>query len=87
MKLKYTFDTMQLEDSIIAVPVNALNDGFRGVVKLNETAAAIFELLSRDITEDEIVEALLKEYDAPRETVSKAVHKCIIGFEEKGLLA
>ena len=86
MRLKYQFETMELEDRIVAVPVGTDVNEFHGVVKLNETSAFIFELLKNDITEEAIVDAMEKEYDAPRSQIAEDVKKCIEEFEEKGLL-
>ena len=86
MRLKYQFETMELEDRIVAVPVGTDVNEFHGVVKLNETSAFIFELLKNDITEEAIVDAMQKEYDAPRSQIAEGVKKCIEEFEEKGLL-
>ncbi len=86
MRLKYQFETMNLEDQIVAVPVGADVNEFRGVVKLNETSAFIFGLLTKDTTEESIVDAMEKEYDAPRSEIAEGVRKCLGEFEEKGLL-
>lgn len=86
MRLKYTFEKMDLDDQIIAVPVGEAAGEFRGVVKLNETAAFIFDLLTEDMTEEAIVDALEKEYDAVREVLAADVHRYVNEFREKGLL-
>lgn len=87
MRLKYQFETMELEDRIVAVPVGTDVNEFRGVVKLNDTSAFIFGLLKDEISEEAIVDAMEKEYDAPRSKIAEDVRKCIGEFEEKGLLA
>lgn len=86
MRLKYQFETMNLEDRIIAVPVGANVNEFHGVVKLNETSAFIFGLLANETTEEAIVDAMEKEYDAPRSVIEEDVKRCIAEFKEKGLL-
>lgn len=87
MHLKYTFDTMELDDRIVAIPVGEGANGYHGVIKLNETAAFIFELLKKETTEEEIVKILEEKYDAARDTLAEDVHKFIMEFEEKGFLA
>ena len=87
MRLKYEFEMVELDDQIIAVPVGEHVKDFHGVVKLNETAAFIFRLLSTDTTEAAIVDALRNEYDAQDERLSTDVHKYVNDFQEKGLLA
>lgn len=86
MKLKYLFENVELDDRIVAVPVGANVEDFRGVIKMNETATRIFDLLKDDITEDAIIDALVKEYEAPREVITADVQRCISEVRAKGLL-
>jgi uncharacterized protein YihD (DUF1040 family) len=62
MKLKYTFETMKLDEYIVAVPVGDDAEKFHGVIKLNESAAEIFDLLKEDTTEDVIIDELKNRY-------------------------
>lgn len=86
MRLKYTFDKMELNDQIVAVPVGDNADNYHGVVKMNETANAIFNLLAEDTTEEAIVEAMEKEYDVSKEILAADVKRYVQEFREKGLL-
>ena len=86
MRLKYTFDKMELNDQIVAVPVGDNADNYHGVVKMNETANAIFNLLAEDTTEEAIVEAMEKEYDVFKEILAADVKRYVQEFREKGLL-
>ena len=62
MKLKYNFETMELDDQIVAVPVGEGSQEFRGVVKLNESAMEIFSLLKEETTEEAVIAALRQRY-------------------------
>ncbi len=86
MRLKYTFETMKLDDQIVAIPVGEGATDYHGVIKLNETAAVIFELLKQENTEESIIEALEKKYDVSRDTVTRDVQHYIAMFREKGFL-
>ncbi len=86
MKLKYTFDLVEVDDHIVAVPVGGDEKPYHGVVKLNESAASIFKKLQEETNEDAVVEALLNEYNASKESLASAVHKCISELREKDLL-
>ncbi len=87
MRLKYSYEKMELNGRIFAIPVGDEADDCHGAVKMNGTAAAIFELLKKDTTEEAIVEAMEKEYDVAREVLSADVKRYIQAFREKGLLA
>lgn len=86
MKLKYTFTVMELDDQIMAIPIGEGADELHGVVKLNDTAAAIFNKLSEETSEDEIVKSLLEEYDISEDELKNFVHEYVGELSEAGLL-
>ena len=86
MRLKYTFDKMELNGQIVAVPVGDNADDYHGVVKMNGTANAIFDFLAEDTTEEAIVEAMEKEYDVSKEILVADVKRYVQEFREKGML-
>lgn len=86
MRLKQTFEVMELDDQIIAVPVGDGASQVHGLFKMNETAAFVFKLLQKGMTEQEIVDVMKKEYNAPEEKLSEDVHKCIETFIKMDLI-
>lgn len=87
MHLKYNFETMELDDRIIAVPVGEGTSSFKGIIKMNETGAAIFELLKTDTTEEAIVKEMEKEYEGDTYQLASDVKSIIADFVNKGLVA
>ena len=85
MRLKNHFETMNMRDVLVAVPVGD-DVEFNGAVKMNRTAAAIFELLKEDTTESDIVKALTRRFDAPQEEIAADVSRYLEAFRQKGLL-
>ena len=86
MKLKYQFEFMEMDDKIVAVPIGEGADDFHGVIKLNDSAAAIFELLTQDTTAEAVVDALAQKYDTPRAELTAFVTKYITELQAEGLL-
>ena len=86
MKLKFEFETVELDGEIMAVPVGDNADQFRGLLRLNETAADILSRLKEETTEEQIVEDMLKEYDIDRESLAAHVHSYILKLQEAGVL-
>lgn len=86
MKLKYTFEMMELDDQQMAVPVGEGADKFHGILKLNESAAAIFGLLKEDTTEEAIVEKLLEKYETTEEEARTYVHEYVSELKEEGFI-
>ncbi len=85
MKLKYTFEIMEIDDQLMAVPVGDGADEFRGILKLNASAVAIFGLLKEEISEEEIVEALKNEYEDSKE-LKTYVHDYLEQLKEAGFI-
>ena len=84
MRLKQHFECMPVMHMTVAVPMD--NGSFRGVLRLNKTAAAIVELLKEETSEEAIVDALAERFDAPRDTLAKDVERVIAMLREKDLL-
>lgn len=86
MKCKYTFEKMELDGDIVAVPVGDGADVLHAVLNLNEEAMRIIELLSEETTEDAIVAKLLSEYETTEREVQPLVHEFIGQLRQEGLL-
>ena len=87
MKAKYSFEIMDLDDGLVAVPVGDEAEQFHGVLKVNETAVDILKLLEEETTEDEIIEKLLEEYNGSREEIASCVHEYIEKLISEGVVA
>ena len=53
---------------------------------LNETASEIFRLLKKGLSEEEIVERMVKKYDVRKERVEKDVREIIGKLEKRKIL-
>ena len=85
LKLKYNFETVELDDRMVAVAVGDGASEFRSVIKLNDTAAEIFEMLKYDTTEEAIIAALKEHYGDDPE-IPGYVHEFISGLKAEGVL-
>ena len=87
MKLKYEFITNEIADKIVAVAVGEDLENFNGFVKMNDIGAYIFNMLKDDVTEDDIVAAMLKDYPDENEAeIRETVSGFIAGLKENDLL-
>lgn len=80
MKLKPDFMTQMIED--VQFLLSVAGKSFKGIVRSNETAAFIVDQLKEETTESAIVDAILEEYDADRETVEKDVATILAKLRE-----
>ena len=86
LKLKYNFEMMEIDDQQMAVPVGDGADEFHGILKLNKSAAAIFNLLKDETTEEAIIEKLLESYDATEDELKVYVHNYIQELKDSGFI-
>lgn len=73
MKIKEGFILREVACSYLVVAVGKAVKEFNGVVNLNETGAFLWKLLEKSVTEEEMVNALLEEYDVDRATAEADV--------------
>ena len=87
MKLTMDFEILDLADELVAVPVGDNADGFHGVLKLNEEAAAIIRLLGQETTAEQIADELLKEYSVSKEELLSYINSFVDQLRSNNLLA
>ena len=71
MKLKSDYITQTIDNTQFLVPIGA--ESFQGIVRSNKTAAFIVDCLKEETTEEAIVDAMCKKYDAPRDVIAADV--------------
>ena len=86
MKLKYEFETVEIDGDVMAVPVGDNASELRGMLRLNDTAAAVLKLLKEDTTEEEIAKELQNSYEGGNDEVLRCVHSTIQKLTELNLL-
>ncbi|MBQ9796402.1 MAG: PqqD family protein [Clostridia bacterium] len=88
MQINRDFTIQKVGTSWVAVPVGETSKHFHGMVRLNETGAFLWEQMAeKDCTEEELVEALLGEYDVSREVAARDVHRVVELLRENWILA
>ncbi len=86
MKLKSGFILREIAGSSIIVPVGERVKEFNGVINLNDTGVFLWKILEKGATEEEMVSALLNEYEVEKEVAEKDVSKFIGKLKEAKLL-
>ncbi len=75
MKLKKEFVTHESGGEQIMVSTDT--SAFSGLVRSNHTAAFIVDCLKSETTQEQIVDAMAAEYDAPRDVIAQDVARII----------
>lgn len=86
MKIKKGFILREVAGSFLVVAVGSAVKEFGGMVNLNETGAFLWKRLEDGCSENELVDALLSEYDVNRETAENDVKAFTDKLKEANLL-
>ncbi len=84
MKLKKEFIVHNTGREAMLVPTASAD--FYGVVKGNEVLGDILSLLGREISEEELVQAMAAQYDAPVDALARDVRKALSELRKIGAL-
>lgn len=73
MKIKEGFVLKKIAGSHLVIPLGSQVVDFGSIIKLNETGAFLWNELQRDKEKNELVSALLTEYDVAQEKAESDV--------------
>ncbi len=86
MKIKNGFVLKAIADSYMVVPLGSCVKEFSSIIKLNESGAFLWSKLETDKTENELIDAMLSEYDIDEKTAKIALDKFLNKLKENDLL-
>ena len=86
MKLKEGFLLKEIAGSWVVVPVGEQVVDFQMMMTLNETGSFLWENLKNEISKEELLNALLSEYEVEKSVAEADVDEFLKILSEKGLL-
>ena len=88
MRIHPDFTIQQVgETSFVAVPVGKTSEHFHAMISLNATGAFLWKRMAeKDCTEEDLVNAILEEYDVAREVAAADIHRIVEQLRESGVL-
>ncbi len=86
MKIKEGFALRTVADEYIVMPTGSRIAEFDGAIALNEVSAFLFEKMLTPISKEDLVIALLDEYEVDRETADKDVDALVAKFIDMGIM-
>lgn len=86
MRLKHSFESIEMGDEIVAVAVGTGAENVHGVLKMNKAGQEIIEMLGNEITENQIVDKLAQKYDNDRELLETYVHEVVEYLQKADLI-
>ena len=86
MKLKLQLVKRDIAGDIILVPVGAATSSIQGLITINETGAAIWDVLPEAENEEAIVDKLYEQFDAERDELRKDVDEFLDKLREMNII-
>lgn len=86
MKIVEGFILKNIADTFVVVPLGTNTVSFRSIISLNETGAFLWSQLENEITKEQLLEAMLKEYDIDEATATADIEAFVEKLTEAGLL-
>ncbi len=86
MKIKKDFVLKTIAGTNVVVPLGSNTVSFRAIITLNESGAFLWQSLENDITKEQLLELMLKEYDIDRDTALTDIEEFLNKLREAELL-
>ncbi len=86
MQLNKDLRLRKVKGKNFIVAVNQLSENFYGMVKLNDTAAFVFNCLKNKNSFEKTIKKVVKEYGIDEATANKDVEAIIEQFKKAGFL-
>ena len=77
MRLKDGFIFRKIAGDNVIVPIGQQIQKFNGLIKINDSAAFLWNLLKEEITQDELIDKLIEEYQIDRDLATSDVENFI----------
>lgn len=86
MKLKNGFVLRDLGGQSVVVAVGEATKSFNGIIKLNESSAFLWKQMKDDFSKEQLVSALLAEYDVEENVASQNVDYFVDTLKNNGVI-
>lgn len=86
MKIKDGFVLRNVVDEFVVMPTGDNIAKFDGAVVLNEVSAFVYEQLKHAVSREDLLAAILNEFDVDEETAKKDLDVLLGQFREMGLI-
>lgn len=86
MKIKNGYILRQVAGNSIVIAVGDEAVNFNGIITINTAGTFLWELLEKGATKEELLEAMLKEYDVDAETAKKDIDEFVEKLSKADLL-
>ena len=86
MRIKEGFILRKVGSQYVVAATGKASENFNGMMRLNESGAFAFRLLQEGVTEEELVDRILAEYDVSEEAARRDVENFLAALGEADAL-
>ncbi len=86
MKIKEGFVLKDVADSHLVIPLGSQVVDFGAIIKLSETGAFLWSLMASDVSKEDLLTAMLSQYDVDETKASNDIDAFIMKLKEADLL-
>lgn len=86
MKIKDGYMLREVAGYYVVVPVGEGALKFNGVINLNESGAFLWKAMAQDVTQEQLISALLSEYDVAEDRARADVEAFVAKMREGNLI-
>ena len=86
MRMENGFEIVNIADDYMLVPVGEQMDKFSGTVILNEVSAFLLEKMKEDVTEEELINYVMDEYDVDEKKAKEDIARVLKEMIEIGII-
>lgn len=87
MRIGKQYILREIAGDYVIIPAGKTALEFNGLITVNEQGAFLWQKLSGDTTEEELVDAVLEEYEVDKQTAQADVAEFVAVLRQRGILA
>ena len=86
MKIKNGYILREVASNNIVVPVGETQFNLNGIMTLNAVGAFVWKLLENGATKDDLINAVLNEYDVDRATATADIERYLTKLRDNNII-
>lgn len=86
MRLKDDFILHNTGEDFVIIATGEATKNFNGIIKLNNMGGEIVGLLTTDISEEEIIKAIVEKYEVEYETAKEDILNLLDSLKKAGVI-
>lgn len=86
MRIKNNFILRSIADEYLLIPCGEAALSVKGLIAMSESGGLLCQKLQNDCTRDELIEALLQEYDVSAEVAAEGVDAFLAQMRQMDML-